>query len=77
MRAQEIVYDAWEAARAPAKIEKALKALRISPLCADAYLVLAQASRERPSQLEILKRGVRAGELALGPDVFAQEAGQF
>ncbi len=75
LRAQEIIYDAWEAAKPPARIEKALKALRVSPLCADAYLLLAQACRDRTSKAEILRRGVRAGELALGPEFFEHEVG--
>jgi hypothetical protein len=34
LRAPEIVFDAWEAAKPPARLQKALKALCISPLCA-------------------------------------------
>lgn len=37
-RAQELVYDAWEANTAKRRVALAAKALAISPLCADAYV---------------------------------------
>ena len=53
-------------------------ALKISPLCADAWLILA----ERPSlsaqdRREFLERAVKAGELALGKDGFTDYEGHF
>ena len=40
-RAQELIYDAWEAGTARKRIQLAKRALRISDLCADAHSLLA------------------------------------
>lgn len=76
--AQDLVYDAWETADGRSRYALARKALKISPLCADAWLILA----ERPSlstreRREFLERAVKAGELALGEDRFTEYAGHF
>ena len=76
--AQDLVYDAWDAADGRSRYALARKALKISPLCADAWLILS----ERPSlsardRREFLERAVKAGELALGEDGFAEYAGHF
>ena len=44
-KAQDLVYDAWERATARSRIALARKALAISPLCADAYSILAEEAR--------------------------------
>lgn len=76
--AQDLVYEAWEAADGRSRYALARRALKISPLCADAWLILA----ERPSlsvqdRREFLERAVKAGELALGEDGFAEYEGHF
>lgn len=76
--AQDLVYEAWEAGDGRSRYALARQALKISPLCADAWLILA----ERPSlsaqdRREFLERGVKAGELALGKDGFAEYEGHF
>lgn len=76
--AQDLVYDAWETADGRSRYALARKALKLSPLCADAWLILA----ERPSlsardRREFIERAVKAGELALGEDGFAEYAGHF
>jgi hypothetical protein len=48
-RAQELVYDAWDAASSAKREALARAALDISPLCADAYLILADEQRARLS----------------------------
>ncbi|WP_313137865.1 hypothetical protein [Paracoccus jeotgali] len=77
-QAQDLVYEAWEAADGRSRYALARRALKISPLCADAWLILA----ERPSlsgqdRREFLERAVKAGELALGEDGFAEYEGHF
>ena len=76
--AQDLVYEAWDVADGRSRAALARQALNISPLCADAWLILA----ERPSlsaqdRREFLERAVKAGELALGEDGFAEYAGHF
>ncbi len=76
--AQDLVYDAWETQDGRSRYALARQALNISPLCADAWLLLA----ERPSLVskdrrEFLERAVKAGELALGKDGFAEYEGHF
>ena len=41
-KAQEVMYGAWDQTTARARIALARKALAISPLCADAYVLLAE-----------------------------------
>lgn len=76
--AQNLVYDAWDAPDGRSRYALARKALKISPLCADAWLILAErpglSARDRR---EILERAVKAGELAIGKDGFAEYAGHF
>jgi hypothetical protein len=43
--AQDLIYDAWEIASAKRRIALARQALALSPLCADAYMVLAGHAR--------------------------------
>ncbi|EPX75699.1 hypothetical protein [Salipiger mucosus] len=76
--AQDLVYEAWETEDGRSRYALARRALQITPLCADAWLILA----ERPSlsaseRREYLERAVKAGELALGEGGFAQCDGHF
>src|ERR1019366_10094028 len=41
-KAQEVMYDAWDQTSPRARVALAHKALAISPLCADAYVLLAE-----------------------------------
>jgi hypothetical protein len=41
-KAQDVIYDAWERTSSRSRIALARKALGISPLCADAYVLLAE-----------------------------------
>ena len=77
-RAQEIMYDAWDQAERRARIALAKKALAVSPLCADAYVLLAEEeARSAEEALDLYRKGVEAGELALGPEGFEEFAGHF
>lgn len=76
--AQEVMYDAWETATKAQRVALARKALAISPLCADAYVLLAEESaRSVPEALDIYRKGVEVGELALGKAAFEHDVGHF
>jgi tetratricopeptide (TPR) repeat protein len=77
-RAQELIYDAWEAGTAKRRVGLANKALTISPLCADAYVILAgHAEPGSDKELDLWRRGVEAGMKALGDEAFKEYAGEF
>ncbi len=64
--AQEMMYDAWEASGAE-RVALARAALDISPLCADAYVLLAEEEPgSQQDALALYRQGVEAGERALG-----------
>jgi len=76
-RAQDLIYDAWEAEGAE-RVELARRALQISPDCADAFVLLAdEAARSLQEALELNRQGVAAGERALGPKAFEAYKGEF
>jgi tetratricopeptide (TPR) repeat protein len=75
--AQDVMYRAWEAGSARAKIALAWKALAISPLCADAYNLLAAEAKSADEAKDLYARGVEAGAMALGPEGFEEYAGHF
>ncbi|MFQ5830448.1 MAG: tetratricopeptide repeat protein [Candidatus Methylomirabilia bacterium] len=75
-KAQELVYRAFEAP-GRRRIQLARKALALSPDCADAYVVLAEHTSDLERARDLYEQGVAAGERALGPRTFAEEAGHF
>ncbi len=75
-KAQDLIYRAFET-RGRRRIQLARKALELSADCADAYVVLAEESHAPEGSRALYEQGVAAGERALGPDMFAQEAGVF
>jgi YrbI family 3-deoxy-D-manno-octulosonate 8-phosphate phosphatase len=76
-QAQEIMYDAWEA-KEPECISLALKALKVSPDCADAYVLLAEeTTQDLDEARQLYEQGVAAGKRALGEDFFREEVGNF
>ena len=70
-----MVYDAWERTTPKSRIALARKALAISPLCADAYNLLADKAATPAEAHDFYLRGIEAGELALGPDGFEEYGG--
>ena len=76
-QAQDLMYDAWDSS-GRRRVELACRALEISGDCADAYVLLAE---ETAGNLEkarnLYEQGVKAGERALGPEVFKEDAGHF
>jgi len=76
--AQDIMYDAWDASDQKRRIALAKKALELSPLCADAYVLLAQeTARDLDETIDIYRHGVEAGEKALGKAAFREDVGHF
>lgn len=75
--AQEIMWDAWENDDPRQRRALAKKALKLSPLCADAYVVLASMARSVDEGLALYRQGVEAGEKALGEAMFREYAGDF
>jgi tetratricopeptide (TPR) repeat protein len=75
-KAQDLMYRAFDA-RGRRRIQLARKALEVSADCADAYVVLAERSHTPEAACAFYEQALAAGERALGPDVFAQEAGRF
>lgn len=74
--AQEVMYEAWEASGAQ-RIALARSALEISPLCADAYVLLAEESATSDAEaLALYNKGTAAGERALSGQ-FEELAGHF
>jgi tetratricopeptide (TPR) repeat protein len=75
-QAQEVVYQALEAT-GKRRVTLARKALTISPDCADAYVLLAEATRNPTEAKARYEQGVEAGERALGPQPFKEDVGHF
>ena len=77
-KAQEVMYDASDQTNPRARIALAHKALAISPLCADAYVLLAeQEAKSVEEALEYYRKGVEAGVQVLGAAGFKEYAGHF
>ena len=77
-RAQEVMYEAWDQTNPRARVALAHKALTISPLCADAYVLLAEEEAKSVEEaLEYYRKGVEAGVQVLGPKGFKEYVGHF
>ena len=76
-RAQSVFYEACDARTVKGRLALAKKALAISPLCADALVMLAEhAERGSDEALDLWQRAVDAGKEALGAD-FEEFEGEF
>ncbi len=75
--AQEKAFEAMDAPRAEERIALAREALALSPLCSDAYLVLARETADANEALELYRRAVDAGAEALGETAFEDDVGSF
>jgi len=76
--AQDVMYEAWEATSRSKRIALARKALKISPSCADAYVLLAEEEAQSVEEaLAWYQKGIEAGKQALGPDGFEKYSGHF
>jgi hypothetical protein len=75
-RAQELAYDAMDA-RGRMKIKLAHRALATSQDCADAYVILGEASALPQEAHDWYHRAVEAGARAIGTDRFVELQGEF
>jgi tetratricopeptide (TPR) repeat protein len=74
--AQAGMYNAWDA-NGIERIRLARKAVGISSLCANAYVLLAdKAAVSDPDAIALYRLSMKAGELALGPE-FEEPKGEF
>lgn len=77
-RAQDLIYEAFETESSRKRVQLAKKALKVSPDCADAYVLLAEEDAGSLEEArELCQKGVEAGERALGRETFEEEAGHF
>jgi len=77
-KAQELMYDAWETPNKRQRVKLAREALKICPVCADAYVVLAEdAARSDEEACELYRLGVKTGARALGGEMFSELVGCF
>lgn len=76
-QAQDLMYDAWDSS-GKRRIELARKALRVSEDCADAYVLLAEETAKSLKEArDLYEQGVKAGERALGEEIFHEDVGYF
>ena len=75
-KAQDMAYRAFES-RGRRRVQLVRKALELSGDCADAYVILAERTEDVTHALNLYAQGVVAGERALGPRMFAENAGRF
>lgn len=77
-RAQDIAWEAWDSPDRRKRISLAKKALAVSPLCADAYVLLALNEARTPDDaITLYRKGVDAGERALSKHAFRDDVGFF
>jgi tetratricopeptide (TPR) repeat protein len=76
-RAQQVMYDAWDKSTSRSRVSLAHKALGISPICADAYNLLAAEAATATEARDLYLHGLAAAELALGPKGFGEYDGHF
>lgn len=76
--AQRLMWDAFGERDPRKKVSLARQALKLSPDCADAYVLLAELAARTPEEAaELYRKGVEAGERALGPEFFEEGVGHF
>lgn len=77
-QAQQLMYQAWETEHPARRLALAHEALALSADCADAYVLLAEDEADTAERaLTLYGQGVAAGERALGPAYFQENAGRF
>jgi len=76
-KAQSVIFKALETS-GKKRIELVKQALKVSPDCADAYVLLAEEKVQSLEEaLSLYHAGVKAGERALGEKIFQEEVGHF
>lgn len=78
LRAQELIYDAWETADPMERVSMAKQALKLSPDCADAYSLLAEETAQTSHEaLKLYVDAAAAAQRTLDPSVFKDDLGHF
>ena len=75
--AMEVIYVAQSEHSARRRVALARQALKLSPDCAEAYNLLAEAETDPHRQLKLLEQGVAAGERAIGAANFKEWEAMF
>ncbi len=76
--AQGLMYEAWDEDNPAKRLALAHQALKVSPDCADAYVLLAEEEASSLLQAhDLYRQGVEAGRRALGETYFEENAGHF
>jgi tetratricopeptide (TPR) repeat protein len=76
-QAQSLIFEALETV-GKKRLELAEQALKISPDCADAYVLLAEEKAQSLEEaVSLYEAGVKAAERALGEKLFEEEGGHF
>ncbi|MBI3764850.1 MAG: hypothetical protein HY260_23665 [Chloroflexi bacterium] len=76
--AQDLMYQAWEETNPAKRLALAHEALATSPDCADAYVLLAEEEADTLARaVGYYRKGMEAGERALGPEYFKESKGDF
>ena len=76
-RAQALLMRAYQSGSDEQAVKLAREALDAWPDCADAYVLLAENSRNAREASDQYAKGVAAGERALGPETFRDTVGHF
>jgi len=76
-QAMEVIYAAQSERSPKHRAALAQQALELSPDCAEAYNLLAQAETDPRRQLQLLEQGFAAGERAIGAANFQEWEGMF
>jgi len=77
-KAQDLIYDSWEAETKAERIKLAHQAIALSEDCADAYALLArEAAKNIVEERKYYEQAVAAGIRAIGEDGFKEYAGHF
>ena len=76
-KAQSLIFEALETS-GKERLKLVNQALKASPDCADAYVLLAEEKEQSFEEaLSLYDAGVKAGERALGEKIFREEVGHF
>ena len=77
LEADALIARALETGMTRLYVPAAHRALALSPLCIEAYTVLADEATDFEGALDLYKRAMHAGTLALGAETFKRDAGRF
>jgi tetratricopeptide (TPR) repeat protein len=77
-KAQELIYEAWDADTQEKRVSLAEKAIETYPDCADAYVMLAEETADHLYEaIQLYRKGVEAGERTIGKKLFNELRGNF